>query len=904
MSDPNPALQTSPFTSILTWSQTWPDWQRDALRRIVGSGPLNTEDLKELAAICRAKHGLLPADGLAPTAVPLAAAHTPGGADGTASVSLSKLSELQDVGRLPRDQEVVFGAAPGLTVIYGENGAGKSGYARVIKKACRARGTPQDIRPDAFAVAAAGPAKAKISCRVGNEDTQVDWTDGNVTDPRLGNIFVFDSFSAQAHVKEDAPACFKPRGLDVLPELAKACATINEELKAELKAVTDKNSEVRKGWTYKAATKIGGTINAIDADTDLASIDAAAVFTDADGKRLAEVIATLSTDPKIKAADTTAAARRIRTFAETAKLRATSVDDTVIQSLGDAIKGAETTAKAAKIAAGPELKEGDLPGTFSEVWRRLWDAAKAYSVAYAYPNQPFPATNADAKCVLCQQTLQSDALDRYDRFNRFVADETRKQADAAKAKVTALKPGVDSLRAIGPDAAGIKADIDRESAGMFAAVEAFAKAVDARIAHAQVCLEEGTWSDAPPLPASPCAELVTLADNLDKRAKEELAAADPERAEALVKERDELTDRKWFAGKKDEVKAQIVRHAHAAKLKNCQNDCATNAITMRSGDLHESHVTGAFCKAFEDELAALGMKTLPVKLDAAKGAKGDRHFGVKLYGMTTAKVGEIASEGEHRCIALAAFLAELSQSSHKSALVFDDPVSSLDHARRGKVAKRLVKEAAERQVVVFTHDIVFLCELYDVTESAASPVQYMHLCWNGDKPGFCQPGLPWDWKGYTDRIDALEKEQRRIARSWSTVPNPTNVADIRLAYTHLSATLERIVQDLILNGVIGRYRGWVRVERIEEVVGFSEAECVELQRIDKKCSDVTCRHDPAAAKHAPVPDPAEFLQDLNALKLLVEQVKSRRKAPKAPADPTSALAVLETKSVATAAPNT
>jgi hypothetical protein len=58
------------------------------------------------------------------------------------------------------------------------------------------------------------------------------------------------------------------------------------------------------------------------------------------------------------------------------------------------------------------------------------------------------------------------------------------------------------------------------------------------------------------------------------------------------------------------------------------------------------------------------------------------------------------------------------------------------------------------------------------------------------------------------------------------------------------------------------------------------AECVEALRIDKKCSEVTCRHDPAAAKTAPIPDPTELLQDLGALKALVDQVKDRRKASK------------------------
>lgn len=909
MPTPTPITPASSYASILAWSVTWPDWQRDALRRIVGAGPLGADALTELSVICRAKHGLTPATGSAPTAVPLAAAHTPGAADGGAKVSLSKLSRLQNVGRLPNDQEIVFGSDPGLTVIYGENGAGKSGYARVIKKACRARGTPQDIKPDAFATAKAGPAAASITFRAGAAELSFDWRDGVASDPRLGNIFVFDSFSARVHVGEDGPACFKPRGLDVLPELAKACDTIKAELQKDIDAELGQIKLVRDTWNRTGTTAVGKLVYAIGADTVPAKVDAAATFTDADEKRLAELIATLSTDPKLKAADTTAAAARIRTLATNLKNRAMSVDDTAMQHLGDAITDADTTAKAGKAAAGPQLKDSDLPGSCNEVWRKLWDAAQAYSIAHAYPDKSFPVTESDARCVLCQQPLQADTIDRYARFNKFVADETRKRADAAKVKVAAMKPGVDLLHAISTEAAGITADLDREATGTFAAVEAFAKAVDARIAHAQKCLRDETWTAAPALPTSPCADLLTLAATLDTRATAEAATADPLKKKEAETERDELTDKKWLAGEKDEVKAQIARHAHEAKLKKCQEDCVKNTITIKSGELVKTCVTQAFHAAFKEELKGLGMAHARVQLEEAKPEPGTRRHGLRLEGSPRKLNGDpvhnpkdILSEGEQRCAALAAFLAELSQAAHNSALVFDDPVSSLDHARRGKVAKRLVKEAADRQVVVFTHDIVFLCELFDATEDAAPPVQYMHLCWSGDKPGFCEPGLPWDWKKYTDRIDALEKDQRRIAASWSTVPNPTNVADIRLAYTHLSATLERIVQDVILNGVIGRYRDWVRVEKLDDVAGFTTAECAEALRIDKKCSGITCRHDPAAAKGAPVPDPAEFLQDLNALKALVEQVKTRRKAAKVAASPKTPSAIVETKGALASAP--
>jgi wobble nucleotide-excising tRNase len=58
----------------------------------------------------------------------------------------------------------------------------------------------------------------------------------------------------------------------------------------------------------------------------------------------------------------------------------------------------------------------------------------------------------------------------------------------------------------------------------------------------------------------------------------------------------------------------------------------------------------------------------------------------------------VFSEGERTAIALACFLAELRLGSDPSGLIFDDPVSSLDHNVREHVARRLVAAANERQV--------------------------------------------------------------------------------------------------------------------------------------------------------------------------------------------------------------
>jgi wobble nucleotide-excising tRNase len=71
----------------------------------------------------------------------------------------------------------------------------------------------------------------------------------------------------------------------------------------------------------------------------------------------------------------------------------------------------------------------------------------------------------------------------------------------------------------------------------------------------------------------------------------------------------------------------------------------------------------------------------------------------------------ILSEGEQRAVAIADFLTEISLNPANAGIVLDDPVTSQDHQRKECIARRLVREATARQVVIFTHDLVFLTML-------------------------------------------------------------------------------------------------------------------------------------------------------------------------------------------------
>jgi hypothetical protein len=126
---------------ILEWSQDRPAWQRDALRRLVLDGELIDEDILALSEICKSSQGLAEQQ----ETMPLSKEHVPDVAAG-APVSLISIFHHRGVNALAEDQTLKLG--PGLTVVYGDNGAGKTGYIRILKGACRARGQ-EKIRPAA-----------------------------------------------------------------------------------------------------------------------------------------------------------------------------------------------------------------------------------------------------------------------------------------------------------------------------------------------------------------------------------------------------------------------------------------------------------------------------------------------------------------------------------------------------------------------------------------------------------------------------------------------------------------------------------------------------------------------------------------------------------------------------------
>jgi hypothetical protein len=154
---------------IMNWAEGKEPWHRDAIRRIYQKGQLSIDGVNELEMMCLNYRGIPAPNGLkAPEPLGLKAADVGAIEPIQQPSTLLKISEVKNVNNLVEGQKLTF-AEKGLSIIYGDNGAGKSGYSRILKQVCRARSKDSRILPNVFKKPPAEPPSAKIEYKIGKK---------------------------------------------------------------------------------------------------------------------------------------------------------------------------------------------------------------------------------------------------------------------------------------------------------------------------------------------------------------------------------------------------------------------------------------------------------------------------------------------------------------------------------------------------------------------------------------------------------------------------------------------------------------------------------------------------------------------------------------------------------------
>ena len=847
-------------------------WQRDALRRLVLNGELSDDDVRILTEICKTEHGLAEPHEV----VPLAKDHIPEKSNGGAPVSLESIFHYRGVNALAENQTLKF--APNLTVVYGDNAAGKTGYIRILKSACRARGQEKIL---GNVVSGATPLTPVVSIKykVGDEPDPREWA-GNGEDEFVSRVSVFDTQCAAVYLTEKTDVAFRPFGLDLFDKLVRACKAVRAQLEREQSALSSNalasvRAQIPEGT---AAAKLLGNITSLTKPEAVHSLTRLSSEEDARLALLEKSLLDLqANDPEKLIRQLTLRSSRIEALARHLEDVEAALSVEAVDAVFSARMAVRRKSEEARKLRETTFSSGMLAGTGLEPWTALWYAARKFSEELAYPGEAFPVLEDGAHCVLCQQGFDCAARLRLQKFEDFVASTTENELRQAKDAFDRQQEVFIDLN-VSPEV------IDKTLQEIRIEHELVADTITTALATAEerrnaVVLalnkDQDIASDCPNV-LSVVGEVDALEKQLAERIRTLRTSANDDMRNRMNAEAQELRARKLLAQHKQVVLDEIDRKKRYAAYGLCIDDTKTRAITQKSTAVTRVAVTERLKESFQGELSRLAFRHVEVELKEVGGAEGILYHKLVLTRAPGIELPKVVSEGEQRCLSIAAFFAELSTADDPSGIVFDDPVSSLDYRWREDVARRLVEEAKTRQVIVFTHDVVFLLFLKQFAQEQNVEQLDQHVRQLPMGAGVCVEELPWVALPVNKKIGYLKKEFQAADKLFRQGQQSAYEKDATYLYGLLREAWERALEEVLLGGIVERFRSGVQTKHISTIADICMEDCRTLDAAMTKCSKWLPGHDQAAAARAPVPEPSELKADIEQLENWVSAIRQRR----------------------------
>ncbi|MGB8656427.1 MAG: AAA family ATPase [Candidatus Zixiibacteriota bacterium] len=803
----------SVLTELSQWARTLQFWEQAALEKIVNGVIFTDADFNELLQYLLEDDNLAESRGQRPTL------HFPQDSDTVSqtamAIRLVQISNLQNVNALVPGQTLTFGQS--LTTIYGGNGSGKSGYARVLGCAGFTRGD-REVLPDVTQpLDDTVVVTADVQATDGTRTRDIHYTVGERC-PELASFYVFDSTSVRVHLTQSNTPSFSPAGLSYLTRLAEITDKVRDYLRAKIEECSQPHNF---SVLFQGDSEISRLINELGPQTDLKSLRDLANLTKEQEGRIAELdikIAHLKAQDipaqivvlKQKIADLENLLKKLRDVQH-------KLSDQIAEDIQSTIGIHLKRQSAAQKVSTDQFRSEYFTQTGSDAWYQFIRAAKTLVDAERLSDEHHP--RAESRCLLCQQPLSAEARDLLFRLWAFLESD-------AQAKLSEIQGLLGSKR---KTLESISLDFFDDQSVSYRHLQehnltAF-KRVNSLIGNYRI-RRDGLLSaiadNITPItlstfPEDPIPEIEQTIEMLTTNC-DELEKKDPsEEITQLEQQMRELQHRKTLRQHFSAIQNYVQKGNWAQRASKAGG--TTRHITKKHNDLFKELVTDRYVELFEQILQDLG-RPLRVKV-ATWGRKGEVYKHIVLETDPSIPVDErtldrVLSEGEKRAVALADFLTEVALDTTSNGIVLDDPVTSLDLEWRNLVASILVAQAKRRQVIVFTHDLPFLYFLKKYAEQENVEVA-THWIKRGDddnKPGYVflnnSPALERDYRSPT--------RAREIYAKAKDAPPEEQESLLHDGFGALRTTYEAFIIFELLNAVVLRFDERISFGRLNDII--------------------------------------------------------------------------------------
>ena len=784
--------------------------------------------------------------------------------------ALLEISDVKGVCALAPTKSLNFGL--GLNIVYGENGCGKSSYVKILKKA-------QDPKSsiNIFGNIYSEGEKTKPSANLVFDYDGIKSTDPwSLTSKKSHPIRIYDTQIAKQFVEEKNDVIYEPKLLQVFSDLAKIIEYVNVRLSEQVSI--QESILTIPPESVNECSRIIEYINLKNSE-EANRFKETICFSPESKKELETLTTALKdNDPQGTLKQLSARKKYLNGLFDELKNFSVKLDDSFIEKYKQHRKKQIETKAAYDDFIKKSRDVSIFKGLGSVEWVNLWKSAKSY-IEYISNIDEEDKDKANNYCVLCQQELSKEALEKKQSLNEFYESKLKIEFENADNEYKNLVQEVSEL--IGRlNKSEIQLGLESNAIPGEVSVKVL-EFVDSLYSRAKWIYEYDEDSDNPPENVdvktitnyceSVFDEIDTKASSLDRLIND----YDEQHKRFL-----ELTAEKWLCDNQSNLAIKIKIFA----LNNLLSKAKTNMVTTLKKNLSQIMITEAYVERFKNELNMISSNH-SINVELIQGAtKGKVYHKVALVGAVEKRsTEEILSEGEYRAVSIAAFLADLSAWNVNQAFIFDDPINSLDQNYEDNIANRLVLLAGERQVIVFTHRLAFAEKLNRLAQSknnvakakgtSKTEINYIKLA---RKP-LGDPDYQNDFASYKldSKLNSLDGPIKNSENAQKVGDHSTADMLLKGLCSTLRDIIEKSIETTLLNNIVSRYEQNISSEKIRYLKAITEADVDFINEMMTKYS----KYDHSHSDEAPVPLPSidEFKNDVKTIHNWYTEFKSRLK---------------------------
>jgi len=625
-------------------------------------------------------------------------------------------------------------------------------------------------------------------------------------------LYVFDGISLAAHLTGANSLVFAPSGLGLLTRLAEVTDEIRQRVRDQ---IAERERPHNFGLWFEGRSEVVDVVSQLDARTNPAKLQRLGTLSPEETSSIAvlenEVAQIKSHNTERHLAERRRAMHDSQQFLEAVEHAQRMLGESAVVEAERLLAVLRGCRESAQRLGASQFKIESLSEVGTNVWAQFVVAAKALADAESKRGTPYP-TPGD-HCLLCQQSLSSDAVSLIQRIWAFLQSDAQGQLrDAEKTcERKARDLGIVNVSYFAADSTARRL-LEADLPALVPAIESQAEAFSARQQSLVGALKSGTMQAPPPTVNADLNDVRKLVGLLES----EVAALEKDDPSARLRECEDrlraLKHRQVLSRRMSEVVAYVDQRRWAAKARESLG--STYHITTKYNDLFRELVTDRYTSLFQATLTRFnGNMRVTVE---TRGQKGGR---VRQIALSPAafpagySVDRVLSDGEKAAVAIADFLTEADVDESSGGIILDDPITSLDNEWKDVLADCLAERSKNRQVVIFTHDLAFAYHIVRQAKKHDADVATHWIREEGGQPGFV----------YADNSPVCESDYKAAssAREWYTkakdLPPEAQQACLQQGFGALRTSYEALIIFHLFNGVVARFEERIRFDKLKDV---------------------------------------------------------------------------------------